>query len=467
MEEIIGNHSQKDKVKPLVFIIISGIVAVISSLGAPLIPEISNFYGISPMLGKWSLTIALISSAVSTPILAKLSDFGNYKNVIFNVLIAVTLGCIISSFASNYYLFLIGRALQGIGLGIIPSLIIAANRILPDSRETISALSVATAVGLGIGYPLSGVLATIFTIKFTFLFGGAFSLFSAIMSLQLINVKEQTKEKFDIFGSFLITIKLTLLILLFNSLESNSGMGTILIYFIGFCLLLLLWVKIESKIKNPIISIRVIKLPESIMTNSISMLSGIVIYILITASMLRIQQTSFPGLSETPLMAGLVLTPLSVATIISRYINLNHFSNYIRALVGSIFLFLSIIAFMIINREIIFEFISMALCGYGIGLIFASLPHIIKENLNKSDAAEAFSLNQISRSVGYSIGSVISVNIISSFFLNYEGEPSKDSYMLLAVTGLIITLLLFILINFCYKRSGRRIKNSLLNSTEN
>lgn len=64
--------------------------------------------------------------------------------------------------------------------------------------------------------------------------------------------------------------------------------------------------------------------------------------------------------------------------------------------------------------------------GYGIGLIFGALPHIIKDNLNTSDAAEAYSLNQISRSVGYSIGSVISINIISSFFLNHTGEPSKE-----------------------------------------
>ncbi len=467
MKKIINNYSKKDKVSPFVFIIISGIVSVISSLGAPLIPEISNFYHISPQLGKWSLTIALISSAVSTPILGKLSDFGNYKNVILAVLIATTFGCILSSFASNYYVFLIGRALQGIGLGIIPSLIIAANKILPDSRETISALSVATAVGLGIGYPLSGVLTTFFGIKFTFLCGGIFSLFSAIMSLQLINIKENTKKEFDLYGSVLITITLTLLILLFNSLESNSDIESILVYFTGFCLLLLLWSKIEAKINNPIISLRVIKLPESLMANAISMLSGTVIYILITASMLRIQQTSFPGLSETTLMAGLVLTPFSVATIISRYITLNHFSSYTKSLVGSIFLFLSIIAFMIINGEIIFEFICMALCGYGIGLIFGALPHIIKENLNKSDAAEAFSLNQLSRSVGYSIGSVISVNIISSFFLNHTGEPSKDSYMLLAIAGLIITLVLFVLINFCYKRFDKQAKSFLANPTKN
>lgn len=435
------------------FIIISGIVSVISSLGAPLIPEISNYFHISPQLGKWSLTVALISSAASTPILAKLSDFGNYKSVILTVLIMTTLGCILCSVTSNYYVFLIGRALQGISLGIIPSLIIAANKILPDSKETISTLSVATAVGLGIGYPLSGLLTTFFGIKFTFFAGGIFALFSLIMSLKLINIKEKIEKKFDIMGAILITATLAALMFLFNSLESNLGIKKIVMYFLGFSLLLRLWCKTQAKTDNPLVSLRVIKLPKSYMTNGISILSGIIIYILITASMLRIQQTTFPGFSQTPLMAGLALTPFSLATIISRYITLDYFNSYAKALIGSLFLFLAIIAFMIINDKIIFEFICMALSGYGIGLIFGALPHIIKETLNKSDAAEAYSLNQLSRSVGYSIGSVISVNIISSFFINHLSEPSENSYRLLGLVGLIIAIFLFLLINFCYRRS--------------
>lgn len=466
MKLISSHFAKKNQVSPFVFIIISGVVSVISSLGAPLIPEISNFYRISPVLGKWSLTIALISSAASTPILAKLADFGYYKNVILTVLIATTMGCMLSSFATNFYVFLVGRALQGIGLGITPCLIIAANKMLPDPPKTISALSVATAVGLGIGYPLSGVLSTFFSIRFTFLCGGIFLLFAAIMSLQLINVKEDTKKRFDLLGAILITIKLTLLILLFNALESKPDIQIVLLYFIGFCLLLLLWIKVEEKTQNPLISIRVIKLPESFMVNVISILSGAIIYILITATMLRVQQTSYPGLSETALMAGLVLTPFSIATLFSRYVTLNHLNNYTKALVGSLFLFLSFCAFMIINRVVIFEFISMALCGYGIGLIFGAIPHIIKESLNKSDAAEAFSLNQLSRSIGFSIGSVISVNIISSFFLNAAGEPSKASYRLLAMISLIIIALLFTLILFCDKRFGSQAQSRLARSCE-
>src|ERR1700722_14076865 len=90
---------KEDKISPSIFIIIAGVVSIISSLGAPLVPEISNYYHISPMLAQWSLTIALISGTVSTPILAKISRLGNYRNVILVTLLATMLGCFLSAYA--------------------------------------------------------------------------------------------------------------------------------------------------------------------------------------------------------------------------------------------------------------------------------------------------------------------------------------------------------------------------------
>jgi hypothetical protein len=103
-------------------------------------------------------------------------------------------------------------------------------------------------------------------------------------------------------------------------------------------------------------------------------------------------------------------------------------------------------SFIFVDGGIVFCFFSMALCGYGIGLIYGSVPHIIKENLNTADVAEAYVLNQVSRSVGYSIGSVISINIISSFFLNSAGEASNYSYITLGMIGSIFVIILFGLI---------------------
>ena len=46
MESDSEYHSKDNKVKPYIFIVIAGIVSMISSLGAPLVPEISKYYHI-------------------------------------------------------------------------------------------------------------------------------------------------------------------------------------------------------------------------------------------------------------------------------------------------------------------------------------------------------------------------------------------------------------------------------------
>lgn len=445
------NPHKEDRVKPYVFIIIAGIASMVSSLGAPLVPGISKYYGIAPTLGQWSLTITLISATVSIPILAKISQFGNYKNVIFIALLATVLGCLLSAYAPTFTLFLMGRVLQGIGLGIVPSLMIAAQDSLVDSRETLSLLSIITSIGVGMGYPLSGMMATYVGIGPTFLCGGSIALLATAISTKLVNVEKKTKKKFDFHGSVLIIAMLSFLTLLLGALKVHFELKNIAIYFIGFCVSFFFWIRSETKSIDPIISIRVIKLPPSLIANLIALLSGGTMYMLITASMFCIQQSSFPGLSKTPLIAGFVLTPLSIATIVSRYINFSEGNNYVKSIIGSVFLSLSFVLFIFsCGSGIVFYFISMALCGYGVGLIYSAVPHIIKENLNKTDAAEAYGLNQLSRTVGFSIGSVISINIICSFFLNSTGEASEYSYMILGVVGAIISLILSALIIYSW-----------------
>ncbi|WP_119344270.1 MFS transporter [Facilibium subflavum] len=446
----MSNSNGEDRVSPHFFIMIAGVVSIISSLGAPLVPVIANQYHISSSLGQWSLTIALLFSTATTPILAKLSASGRYKTIIFTVLILTALGCFISSVAPNFSLFLVGRALQGCGLGLIPTLMFAAQNLLKHPQKTVSLLSVTTGIGVGIGYPVSGVLVIFLGLKATFFFGGVFTLLAAVIATRLIN-REKIKTKFDFYGAFYMTIILCSLILLLGSLTSEINIKLMLLYALILALSLFFWVKSEQNAIDPLIRIRIVLLPGAWIPNFIALLSGTLMYMLISASMIRIQQQTFPGFAKSALVAGLVLTPLSIATLISRYISFDTFGHYARLFAGNVCLGSSFIVFSIVYGGIIWDFIAMALCGYGIGLIYGVLPAVIKEKINACDTAEVYSLNQISRSIGYSIGSVISINIISAFFQNAYGEPGSYAYLTLGTVAIIISIMLCLTILYNYR----------------
>lgn len=66
------DRRQRALVPVLVFL--GMVVAVISSLGAPLVPTIAAVHHVSLSDAQWSLTITLLVGAVATPTMGRLGD---------------------------------------------------------------------------------------------------------------------------------------------------------------------------------------------------------------------------------------------------------------------------------------------------------------------------------------------------------------------------------------------------------
>src|ERR1700734_1204033 len=102
-------------------LVLSGsLMAVVSSLGAPLIPTLSRADGVSLSTGEWILTVTLLTGALATPVMGRLADGPRQRAVILVALAAVVVGCIVAAVSENFAELLIGRGLQGFGLGILP-----------------------------------------------------------------------------------------------------------------------------------------------------------------------------------------------------------------------------------------------------------------------------------------------------------------------------------------------------------
>ena len=124
-------------------------MSVVSSLGAPLIPTLARADGVSLSTGEWILTITLMTGALATPVMGRLADGPRQRTVILIALSAVIVGCVLSAVSSGFTVLIIGRALQGVGLGLLPVAMAIARRNLPpeQARRTIATLSVTTAIG--------------------------------------------------------------------------------------------------------------------------------------------------------------------------------------------------------------------------------------------------------------------------------------------------------------------------------
>lgn len=67
-------------------------------------------------------------------------------------------GCALAALAPSLAVLVAGRAMQGVGLGLVPLGMATARDELPPAKVpgTIGLLSVAGAAGVGAGYPISG-----------------------------------------------------------------------------------------------------------------------------------------------------------------------------------------------------------------------------------------------------------------------------------------------------------------------
>jgi MFS family permease len=112
---------------------------------------------VSLSTGKWLLTIMLLTGALVTPVMGRLPDGPRQRDVILFALVCVVAGCVLAAVSENFAELILGRGLQGVGLGILPvAMAIARRHLAPEqARRTIATLSVTTAIGVGLGYPVT------------------------------------------------------------------------------------------------------------------------------------------------------------------------------------------------------------------------------------------------------------------------------------------------------------------------
>lgn len=68
------SHGWKDTLFGPVLVMTTLVASITSSLGASLVPTISQHFHTSLTVAQWSLTVTLLSGAVSAPVMGRMGD---------------------------------------------------------------------------------------------------------------------------------------------------------------------------------------------------------------------------------------------------------------------------------------------------------------------------------------------------------------------------------------------------------
>jgi MFS family permease len=422
------------------------VVSVISSLGAPLIPTIARELHASLGATQWSLTATLLVGAVASPLVGRLGDGPHRRTVLLVCLSIVTLGGATAAMVGSLPVLVAGRALQGLGLALMPLTMASARDHLPPMRagQTIALLSVIGAVGVGLGYPITGFIAQHFDASAAFWFGTLASGAALVLAAFFVPspAAPARASSLDLRGAVLIGGGVLALLL---ALEKGAAWGWGSASTVGLLalsvVLLVLWTFNELRVEAPLVELRLVARRAVLTANVTGLVLGIAMYLGISLMTQVVQLPS--GIDQSVFVAGLALLPFSALSVVSsRAVPFarRHAGPRATIPIGATVIALGMLFFAATGDALWEAFVTMGLVGLGLGFTFAAMPGLIVGAVPQHETSSAMSFYQVSRYVGFSIGSGLAVTLLRAFG-GSDGPPTPSAYSSTFVVGAALCLL--------------------------
>ncbi len=434
------------------------LVSIVSSLGAPLIPTIAHTYDVTLSTAQWVLTAALLTGALATPVMGRLADGARQRDVIVTTLCIVLLGCILSAVATSFVVLVLGRALQGVGLGLLPvNMAIARRNLDPVSAgRAIATLSVSTAIGAGLGYPVTATVAQLLDLHAAYWFGAIVVAGALISSVLVLPAKTKAAPlAFDAWGAVLLSLAVTgVSVVLSEGGSWGWASPATLMIIVASAVVLAAWVPLELRSAHPLVNLHHLANRSVLMADVSGFLMCVSMYLVvpIVVEFVQIPPSSGFGFGASVIVSGLVLVPLSIGTFLASRLLVPYERRFgVRSMIplGSVVFAASSTYFALDHGSLWQAFVTMGIVGLGIGFTFAAMPGFIVRAVPAAETGSATGFYQVLRNIGLSVGSAFGAAVLLAYTRPGATFPDVDGFrvalIISAGLGLLTAVLAFVL----------------------
>ncbi|GGM64224.1 MFS transporter [Microbacterium saperdae] len=227
----------------------------------PALPRLQQDFGVDAASGALASVVPTVITVIVTPLAGRLADVYGAGRTLAGLVAIVLAGGLTSAFAADFTTFIVGQALQGFALGIIPvGFVVLRHLFLAESIKTASGVLVAMSVaGAGLGVLTAGPIieatsrAVLYAVPTAVVALGAVVFFAARPGLRR---DPDARTGVDWLGAGVFAVALVVLVV---ALASSSSAGwtapTTLLLFVAAIALLTIWVWIESRVAQPMIDV--------------------------------------------------------------------------------------------------------------------------------------------------------------------------------------------------------------------
>jgi MFS family permease len=445
----------------------SGLVAAfMQTLVTPVIPELPRLLSTTLADSSWVLISTLLAAAITTPISGRLGDMYGKRFIVLILLSIMALGSVVCAFSDTLIPMIVGRSLQGIGLGVIAlGISILRDVIHPKNLSAAVAIVSATlGVGGAIGLPIAAVIAQNLDWHYLFWLAAVLSLATVGLVFWIIPVSTlKTAGRFDFIGSVVFAIALVGILL---SISKGSEWGwsspLTLGLLIGGGVVLVGWGWFELKTGNPLVDLRVAARRPVLLTNLTSIAVGFAFFITTAALpvLLEAPSTTGVGLNQSLIVASLCLMPLGIvmfllSPVAARLSNAR--GPRTSLIVGGTVIAISFAVGTLLMSEVWHVILISTLVGVGVGFAYAAMPTLIMHSVPPRETAAANGLNSVMRTLGSTVAASVVGVILSSDVVRAGGVdiPTAAAFQWVFAMGAVVVLVGVIIALFIPRRERR------------
>ena len=454
-----GNLNGRNLV--IAILIVGAFISILNqTLLVTAVPVIMKDLNIPFSTAQWLTTGFFLVNGIMIPISAFLINKFTTRKLYMTAMILFTIGTIVAALSTVFPTLLAGRILQASGAGIMMPLsqVILLQMFTVENRgKAMGLFGLIIGFAPAIGPTLSGYIIEFWPWRTLFIIIAPLSALNIIFAyLFMRNVTEQTNPKVDILSIIMSTLGFGGLLYGFSVAGVNGWLSVeVLLPIFAGLFIVVLFVRRQLQLTQPILEIRVLKNQYFLMATLI----GIIVFVSMVSANNIVPVLMQDMLGFTALQSGLALLPgalvMGVISLIAGWlfdkygIRLLTFTSLILILVTSV-----LMSFLSVDTTFTYITIVYTVRLAGVGLSMMALTTYAMNALENHMISHGTSLNNTMRQIGGSLFTALFITIMTGVAFNMSGgDPTAADEItgvnatfvtsaVLAVIGLIFALFL-------------------------
>jgi EmrB/QacA subfamily drug resistance transporter len=420
--------------------------ALQQTLIVPALPTLQREFDTTTTWVTWLLTGFLLSASVLTPLLGKLGDQHGKERLLLISLAIFFVGSVGAIFAQSIWTLIAFRVVQGAGGAVFPLSFSIIKDEFPEEKVGfgVGVVSAVFAVGGGLGLVLSGLIVDHASWRWLFVVGAVgVAVAAALVHFFVPESPIKTPSRLDVPGALLLSGGLiALLVALTEGERWGWDSGRIIGLFATAAILLVVWVQVELRVKEPMVDMRMLSERPVLVSNLTGLIAGFAMFgsFILVPQLVQIPR-GLPdelgrlvdyGFGATTTTTGLFLLPGAVAGFFTgplAGVLARRFGSRVPLSLGMLMGAVGLALLAEWHQERWQVILAMVVLGAGLPFTFAAMAKIIVDSVRPSETGVATGINTVMRTVGGVIGGQIGAAILSAHLIGRTSVPAESGFV--------------------------------------